>query len=253
MGRRETVRLIVEPDTPRTSRGSIVAGITTRWNFDEPLPENIDTQDNLAWKAVDLVVDVWRSNRSAPTQPLPTARIEVDKTIFIAGGMAGGSADAAAALVAARDFIRHHAGGPEPDIKSLAPQLGADVPFALNGGSALGHGRGDTLRPIDTRHRFWWVFVNPATTLSTETCFATLDSLREDNPELEPNLDPASVTEALHTGEPHILAAALHNDLELPARLLRPQIGDVLDHGNTHALRAIVSGSGPTVAMLCES
>ena len=126
------------------------------------------------------------------------------------------------------------------------------MPFAVHGGNALGRGRGDHLRALPSELPFWWVFVNPATVLSTAECFAKLDQLRKGNPELVPQLDPSRVTDALITGNPHELAAGLHNDLEMPARLLRPAIGEVLDFGNAHALRAIVSGSGPTVAMLCE-
>lgn len=258
--RRETVRLLVEPEGPRTRTDSVVSGMSTRWLFDGALLEDIDTPRNLAWRAVDAAVESWRSQcdytAGVTHQALPKLRIEVDKSVFIAGGMAGGSADAAAALLAANYYIEHFFGGPlgiEYATGELAPGLGADVPFAVRGGNALGLGRGDFLRDLPGDLPFWWVFVNPATTLSTGGCFAKLDQLRAGNPELVPAQDPAEVTDALILGDAHALAAAMHNDLELPARLLRPQIGEVLDVGNAEALRAIVSGSGPTVAMLCES
>mgnify|MGYP002715873156 FL=1 len=257
--RREVVRLVVEPDAPRTRLGSVVEGMSTRWLFVDTLPENIDTPNNLAWRAVDVAVSAWRMNCDATAgiihPALPKLRIEVDKSVFIAGGMAGGSADAAAALFAAHHYIEHFWGEPvgaRHNTAGLASGLGADVPFAVHGGNALGRGRGDHLRALPSEQPFWWVFVNPATSLSTAECFAKLDQLREGNPELVPQLDPSRVTDALITGDPRELAAGLHNDLEMPARLLRPAIGEVLDFGNAHALRAIVSGSGPTVAMLCE-
>ena len=255
--RREIVRLVVEPDAERTRTESVVSSIHTRWLFDGELPEDIDTHHNLAWKAVDAAVGSFRSDcdhTAGVTHPaLPKVRIEVDKSVFIAGGMAGGSADAAAALLAANHYIEHYFGEPVGiDYKTsfLAAGLGSDVPFAVQGGNATGRGRGDHLRPIPSDLQFWWVFVNPDTTLSTAACFAKLDQLRAGNPELKPNLDPSKVTDALLLGSAEALAQALHN--ELPARLLRPQIGEVLDFGNEHALRAIVSGSGPTVAMLCK-
>lgn len=257
--RREVVRLIVEPDKPRTSTESVVTGISTRWLFDDALPENIDTPDNLAWRAVDMAVSSFRRDcdymAGVTHPPLPRLRIEVDKSVFIAGGMAGGSADAAAALVAAHHYIEHYFGegiAIKARVSGMAHALGADVPFAVFGGNALGRGRGDFLSPLPCELPFWWVFVNPATTLSTGKVFAKLDQLRAGDPELVPNLDPSAVTDALILGDPHELAKGLHNDLELPARLMRPQIGEVLDFGNAHALRAIVSGSGPTVGMLCE-
>ncbi|MDK7180723.1 4-(cytidine 5'-diphospho)-2-C-methyl-D-erythritol kinase [Corynebacterium riegelii] len=257
--RREIVRLVVEPDAERTRTESVVSSIHTRWLFDGELPEDIDTHHNLAWKAVDAAVGSFRSDcdhTAGVTHPaLPKVRIEVDKSVFIAGGMAGGSADAAAALLAANHYIEHYFGEPVGiDYKTsfLAAGLGSDVPFAVQGGNATGRGRGDHLRPIPSDLQFWWVFVNPDTTLSTAACFAKLDQLRADDPKLTPNLDPSKVTDALLLGSAEALAAALHNDMELPARLLRPQIGEVLDFGNEHALRAIVSGSGPTVAMLCK-
>lgn len=259
VNRREAVRLVVEPESPRTRTDSVVSGMSTRWLFDGALPEDIDTPLNLAWRAVDAAVGSWRSQcdytAGVTHQALPKLRIEVDKSVFIAGGMAGGSADAAAALLAANCYIEHFFGEPlgvDYATQELARGLGADVPFAVRGGNALGFGRGDFLRDLLGDMPFWWVFVNPATTLNTGSCFAKLDQLRAGNPELVPAQDPADVTDALILGDAHALAAAMHNDLELPARLLRPQIGEVLDFGNAEALHAIVSGSGPTVAMLCE-
>lgn len=258
--RREVVRLIVEPDTEPTRTESVVAGITTHWLFHDPLPESIDTPDNLAWRAVDAAVarfrDASRSAAGGSLPALPKVRIEVDKSVFVAGGMAGGSADAAAALIAAQHYIEYYAGdanAPTLDAGSFAAALGSDVPFSLLGGNAIGTGRGDVLQPLPDDHAFWWVFVNPATTISTKLAFAKLDQLRADDHTLVPNMDVGPVADALRVGDPHVLAEALHNDLELPARLMRPQLGELLEFGNAEALRAIVSGSGPTVAMLCES
>lgn len=258
--RREVVRLIVEPDERPTRTESVVAGITTRWFFGNTLPESIDTPDNLAWRAVDAAVarfrDASRSAAGGTLPALPKVRIEVDKSVFVAGGMAGGSADAAAALTAAQHYINHYAGDANAltfSTEGLAAALGSDVPFCRLGGNAVGTGRGDLLRPLPDDRAFWWVFINPATTISTKLAFAKLDQLRGDDHTLVPNMDVGPVSDALRAGDPGVLATVLHNDLELPARLMRPQLGELLEFGNAEALRAIVSGSGPTVAMLCES
>lgn len=261
--RREVVRLVPIPGEAPVRRGSIVKGITTTWVGDGPAPAElagIDTRSNLAWRAVNMAVASFRQERQyvrGDKQPaLPRVRIEVEKSVFIAGGMAGGSADAAAALLAANAFIEDVMQEPRDPLiaaEELAPELGADVPFAVLGGNAVGTGRGDDLRPLPRAARWWWVFINPATTISTGEAFELLDEMRFVNPELRAHLDTSEVEVALAGGDPRKLAAVMHNDLEAAAVTMRPHIGDVLDFGNVHGVRALVSGSGPTVAVLCES
>lgn len=242
--RRETVRLVT---TGETTTGPVVAGMTTHFNVDRPA-EDIDGPANLAWRAVEAVVERFRGGA---TVELPQVRIEVEKQVFVAGGMAGGSADAAAALVAANAFVADH-GEPLADLHPLAAQLGADVPFSLMGGTALGTGRGDELAPMLSRGELHWVFVNPKVGIPTGQAFSLLDDLRFNNASIVPRLDTTELSQALTSGDPQRVAAALHNDLELPALTMRPQLKRLLAVANEAGLRAIVSGSGPTVAVLCR-
>jgi len=238
--RRETVRLIC---TGEPGEGPVVESMRTTFRVDRP-DEDIDGPSNLAWRAVEEVA------RRAGVA-LPKVRIEVEKHVFVAGGMAGGSADAAAALVAANALATDH-GAPPLDLGPLAAQLGADVPFSLMGGTALGTGRGDELAPMLSRGRLHWVFVNPKVGINTGHAFSLLDDLRHTNPALVPHLDTAELARALTAGDAPRVAAAMRNDLEHPALQMRPQLARLLTAGNEAGLRAMVSGSGPTVAVLCS-
>lgn len=179
-----------------------------------------------------------------------TGRLHVDKTIPIAGGLAGGSADGAAALVALDRF--HGLGTHDEDLLALAAGLGSDVPFALVGGSALGEGHGELVTPLDDRGSWWWVVVPNPVGMSTPAVYRRFDELRPDAPELPG--PPDEVVEALTTGDVRRLAAALHNDLEHAACDLRPDLAQLIVEGvDAGALRGLVSGSGPTCVFLCET
>ncbi|RNI23924.1 4-(cytidine 5'-diphospho)-2-C-methyl-D-erythritol kinase [Flexivirga caeni] len=175
--------------------------------------------------------------------------IEVVKRIPVAGGMAGGSADAAAALVAVDAFW---ATGFSPrELQDMAARLGSDVPFALEGGTALGSGRGEHLVPVLTRGTFNWVFALHHEGLSTPAVYAECDRLRGNRavPEPAPN---AALMAALRAGDVDALAANLYNDLQDAACTLMPRLTETMTTGlASGALGAIVSGSGPTVAFLC--
>lgn len=178
--------------------------------------------------------------------------LEIDKHVPVAGGMGGGSADAAAALVACDALWGTELGAGE--LHRLAARLGADVPFALLGGTAIGTGRGDQLSPALAKGRFDWVVVPAEGGLSTPEVYAHLDELRArtDIPSARtPEVDPA-VLHALRAGDAGGLARALRNDLQEAALSLRPDLGELLELGlaSTSALAGIVSGSGPTVAFL---
>ena len=147
-----------------------------------------------------------------------TADVRVDKTIPIAGGLAGGSADGAAALVALDRL--HDLGTTDDDLLALAAGLGSDVPFALVGGSALGEGHGEVVTPLDDRGSWWWVVVPSEEGMSTPAVYRHYDELRPDAP-LVPG-PPDEVVGALAGGDVRRLAAALHNDLEQAACDLRP-------------------------------
>ncbi|QCX28526.1 4-(cytidine 5'-diphospho)-2-C-methyl-D-erythritol kinase [Nocardioides jishulii] len=180
----------------------------------------------------------------------PTARVEVSKTIPVAGGMAGGSADAAAALVALDRLWDLRT--PDSEMLALAAELGSDVPFSLIGGTARGVGRGELVTPTDDFGAWSWVVVPDDRGLSTPAVFRHFDALF---PDASPEPAPAQpVLTALASGDPVALAAALHNDLEAAAVDLRPDLGDLLARGESEgALRGLVSGSGPTCVFLCES
>ena len=177
-------------------------------------------------------------------------RASIAKAIPVAGGMAGGSADAAAALVAFDRLWDLQTS--DEDLLRLAAGLGSDVPFALVGGTALGTGRGEIVQPVRDEGTWWWVVVPSDEGLSTPEVYRHFDRLNPLAPEAPP---PAGwLLAALETGEPEALAAALHNDLQEAAIDLRPALGDLLERGMAEgAMRSMVSGSGPTCLFLCES
>jgi len=179
-----------------------------------------------------------------------TARVEVDKSIPIAGGLAGGSADGAAALLALDRF--HDLQTSDDDLLALAAGLGSDVPFALVGATALGEGHGEIVTPVDDRGSWWWVVVPSEEGMSTPAVYRHYDELRPDAP-LMPD-PPDEIVAALAGGDPQALAGALHNDLEQAALDLRPDLAQLIVEGvDAGALRGLVSGSGPTCVFLCET
>ncbi|GAA1438838.1 4-(cytidine 5'-diphospho)-2-C-methyl-D-erythritol kinase [Mycobacterium cookii] len=176
--------------------------------------------------------------------------VQINKQIPVAGGMAGGSADAAAALVA-HDRL-HELGQGDDVLLAQAARLGSDVPFSLVGGTARGRGRGELVEPIEDHGMWWWVAVPAAVGLSTPDVYRHFDRLFPDAPERP--AEPTELLAALATGEPVRLARALHNDLQEPAIDLRPELGALIERGEAAgALRGLVSGSGPTCVFLCDS
>lgn len=179
----------------------------------------------------------------------PRVAVRIAKEIPVAGGMAGGSADAAATLVALDRLW--DLGTSDDDLLTIAAGLGSDVPFALVGGTAHGRGRGEVVEPVRDTTTWWWVVVPSSAGLSTPAVYRHFDLLFPDAPATPPPADAALA--ALASGDPFALAAALHNDLEAPAVDLRPELGDLLERGEVEgALRGLLSGSGPTCLFLCE-
>jgi 4-diphosphocytidyl-2-C-methyl-D-erythritol kinase len=179
-----------------------------------------------------------------------TAAVQVSKSIPVAGGLAGGSADGAAALVALDRLHDLHT--TDDDLLRLAAGLGSDVPFALVGGTALGEGHGEVVTRLEDEGAWWWVVVPSPEGLSTPAVYRHHDELRPDAPERPGPAD--EVVAALASGDVHRLAAALHNDLEQAACDLRPDLARLIVEGvDAGALRGLVSGSGPTCVFLCES
>jgi 4-diphosphocytidyl-2-C-methyl-D-erythritol kinase len=179
-----------------------------------------------------------------------SAEVVVDKSIPIAGGLAGGSADGAAALLALDRL--HDLGTTDDDLLRLAARLGSDVPFALIGGTALGEGHGEIVTPVADAGAWWWVVVPSPDGMSTPAVYRHHDRLRPDAPAVPG--PPDEVVAALEAGDVRALAAALHNDLEQAACDLRPDLARLIVEGvDAGALRGLVSGSGPTCVFLCES
>jgi 4-diphosphocytidyl-2-C-methyl-D-erythritol kinase len=181
-------------------------------------------------------------------------RLEIEKHVPIAGGMGGGSADAAATLLACDTLWNTQAS--KDELLAVAATLGADVPFSFTGGTAIGTGRGDRLSPALAKGQFHWVLALAEFGLSTPGVYNELDRHRTRHAqdifpaELQPTVD-ANVLQALRAGDPHMLAETLHNDLQAPALHLAPGLGRVLELGEENgALAGILSGSGPTVAFL---
>ncbi|PRX49975.1 4-diphosphocytidyl-2-C-methyl-D-erythritol kinase [Prauserella shujinwangii] len=200
--------------------------------------------ENLAWRAVCALAEY--AERPADADGI---RVVLRKGIPVAGGMAGGSADAAATLLGLSTLWRLDLARDE--LAGIAATLGSDVPFALYGGTALGTGRGEQLVPVLSRHTFHWVLAFDQRGLSTPKVFGELDRLREagDPPRVGSH---APVVEALASGDPRQLALLLGNDLQAAAVSLRPGLRRTLRAGvNAGALAGTVSGSGPTCAFLC--
>jgi 4-diphosphocytidyl-2-C-methyl-D-erythritol kinase len=186
----------------------------------------------------------------------PNVHLHIDKGIPVAGGMAGGSADGAAALLGCDALWG--TGTDRAVLLDLAAELGSDVPFSLLGGVALGEGRGERLTPVPTAGTFHWVFAVADGGLSTPAVYGECDRLRDlttgssDTDVPVPATDPA-LLEALRTGDPVGLGAALRNDLQAAALSLRPSLADTLRAGtDAGAIGALVSGSGPTCAFVAK-
>ncbi|MFI9451645.1 4-(cytidine 5'-diphospho)-2-C-methyl-D-erythritol kinase [Amycolatopsis sp. NPDC052450] len=200
--------------------------------------------NNLAWKAAQAL-----AAHAGKADAESKVRVVLRKGIPVAGGMAGGSADAAATLVGLASLWKLDISRDE--LAGIAAKLGSDVPFALYGGTALGTGRGEQLVPVLSRHTFHWVLAFDQRGLSTPRVFGELDRLREEGS--PPRIGSHTpVVEALASGDPRQLALLLGNDLQAAAVSLRPGLRRTLRAGvNAGALAGTVSGSGPTCAFLC--
>ncbi|MDK1476023.1 4-(cytidine 5'-diphospho)-2-C-methyl-D-erythritol kinase [Streptomyces sp. 549] len=196
-------------------------------------------RSNLAARAAELL--------AARHGLAPDVHLHIVKDIPVAGGMAGGSADAAGALLAC-DALWGTA-TPQDELLAMCAELGSDVPFSLVGGAALGRGRGELLTPLEVSGTFHWVFAAADGGLSTPAVYREFDRL---NPSGVPEPEPSpALLAALRDGDAAALAASLANDLQPAALSLRPSLAATLEAGTAAgALTGIVSGSGPTCAFL---
>lgn len=206
---------------------------------------------NLAAQAVmALAAAVWP--RRAQSRR-PAVRIGIRKRIPVAAGLAGGSADAAAALVACNQLWQ--AGLSQAELRGVAASVGSDVPFALLGGTAIGQGRGERLAAALAAGTYHWVLAFARGGLSAAEVYATCDRLRavRDAAAGTPRLN-TELMAALRSGDPAAVGPLLGNDLQEAALSLRPDLRRALAAGTEYgALGAIVSGSGPTCAFLAAS
>ncbi|MEU5960895.1 4-(cytidine 5'-diphospho)-2-C-methyl-D-erythritol kinase [Micromonospora parva] len=181
---------------------------------------------------------------------LPHARLHLRKQIPLAGGLAGGSADAAAALVACDALWG--TGLSRDELAGIAADLGSDVPFLIYGGTALGTGRGEAVSPVLVRPTTWhWVVAIADVGLSTPAAYRELDRLRDSGAAGAPLGSTDALLGALRQRDPRVLARTLGNDLQDAALAMRPTLADTLKAGEAAgALTGIVSGSGPTCVFL---
>jgi 4-diphosphocytidyl-2-C-methyl-D-erythritol kinase len=210
-------------------------------DVDIPLDER-----NLAYKAAAIMADV----SEHPTG----VHLEITKRVPVAGGMGGGSADAAATLLACDALW--NSGLSREELAHLAAELGADVPFSLLGGTAVGLGVGDELSPALAKAQTDWVLVAADYGLPTPEVYRTLDRLREAEGvhAAEPTGVDPKILKALRGGDADALSRVLVNDLQRASIELAPALRDTLGIGESHgAIAGIVSGSGPTVALLTHN
>ena len=195
---------------------------------------------NLAVKAAQLIAEKFGFAADV--------HIEVKKSIPVAGGMAGGSADAAATLVGMDALFKLEASREE--LLALGSELGSDVPFLILGGTAIGTGRGDQLTAALSRGTYHWVFALSTVGLSTPAVYSECDRMRAEREIAAPKVSDA-LMQALLAADPEAVGQSLVNDLQSAACSLRPALTLILEVGRDYgALGAIVSGSGPTVAFL---
>lgn len=202
---------------------------------------------NLAYRAAQAVAQQ-AAQRGLDT---PDVHILLDKAVPVAGGMAGGSADAAATLKACNEFWQ--VGLSLEELAHLGAQLGADVPFGLYGGVALGTGRGDLIEPLKAAPGpYYWTFALQDEGLSTAAVFKHFDATVQAPPAAD--MPPEQLLAALEAGDVAEVSRHIRNDLQATAIDLRPELGQLIDLAErAGALAAMVSGSGPTVAALSSS
>lgn len=204
----------------------------------ESLPLN---NSNLAWKAAELIAEY------AGVEP--KVHLSIHKNIPIAGGMAGGSADAAGTLLACDALWKLNLSREE--LLSLAAQLGSDISFPLVGGTAIGRGRGEDITSLLTRGEIHWVFAVSEDGLSTPRIYRVFDEM---NPSPESPEIPKDLVAALVSGDIKLAAKLMTNDLQAAAIAERPVLAKILKAGeHAGALHGIVSGSGPTCAFVARS
>ena len=240
------VSLYEEVTATETAGDGISVSVNNEGTLNLPAASIPLDRTNLAVRAAELLAEVSPGRTGV--------HLDITKRVPVAGGMGGGSADAAAALLACDALWG--SGFSRDELARIAVDLGADVPFALVGGTAVGLGVGDRLTPAISKTPLHWVLVTSDYGLSTPEVYRTLDGIRSREgltPDPQPAIDPA-ILGAMRAGDALGLAPLLRNDLQRAAIELAPALGDILETGEAAgALAGIVSGSGPTIAFLTQS
>lgn len=198
-----------------------------------PVSEEIDLESNLAYLAARSLIE-----RGVKPTGL---RIDIHKSIPIAGGLGGGSSNAAGVLVALNELWG--AGLGSEDLNAVGASVGSDVPYCLVGGTMLATARGEKLTSLPSPAEVHFVLGITNTPLLTKDVYDRWDELGA-----EPGDGSASMTLALGAGDPREVGQLLYNDLEPAAFSLRPELQDSKDAiSNAGALGAALTGSGPTL------
>ncbi|CAL8896960.1 4-(cytidine 5'-diphospho)-2-C-methyl-D-erythritol kinase [Kocuria varians] len=268
---RETVTATLEPALARRGNGITVSVAAEAGSAYERMVEDGSARlSDIPLDGSNLVVRAALAVCEALAVPVPGIALSISKAVPVAGGMGGGSADAAAALLAVNHLVAEHAGVAPlsgQDLHRIAATLGADVPFMLLGGAAIGRGTGTELESVPAPAPLHLVVVPQDQGLSTPAVYRQWDEAHtvvnaEAAPHggaptrsgVVPDPVPADVLEALAAGDVDELAARVRNDLQAPAIRLLPELETLLDHGvELGAVMGWVSGSGPTVCFLVRS
>jgi 4-diphosphocytidyl-2-C-methyl-D-erythritol kinase len=231
----DDVKVTLTDETDRDQRFSI--------EIKADHPHGIPTdKSNLAYVAAELMYKKFDLDDAL--------NISINKSIPVAGGMAGGSANAAGVIVALDALFS--LGLSRTEMEEIGSEIGSDVPFSISGGTAIGTGRGEQLTPALARGSYSWVFALSSNGLSTPAVYGECDRLREGMEISSPQVSE-SLMHALRSADAKALGKALQNDLQPAACSIRPALRLILDVGMDYgALGGIVSGSGPTVAFLAE-
>ena len=264
---RETVTATLDPALARRGSGiSVSVAAAPGSAYERMVAEGTARLSDIPLDAGNLAVRAALAVCEARGVPVPGLQLHIGKAVPVAGGMGGGSADAAAALVAVDALLAEHLGAAASspgELARLGAGLGADVPFLLLGGAAVGRGTGTELEPVAADGSLHLVLVPQDQGLSTPAVYREWDAQHTvasaaDAPGggvgLAPDPVPAETLAALAAADAESLAARVRNDLQAPALRLLPELEGLLNHGvQLGALAGWVSGSGPTVCFLARS
>lgn len=241
VGVRDRIRVTADPGLIARHPSHQVASVHFAHDAVAGVP---GSHDNLCVRAAHRILDHLDLEVVEPGEGVPQLSIRLDKDIPVAAGMAGGSADAAATLLAVNVLL--DGGLDRAQVQLLAADLGADVPFCVSGGTALATGTGTATAQVLCRGTFHWVIGMSNRPLATPDVYAAWDDGASPF-----EMHPDQVLQAVRTGDPELLGDSLHNDLQVAAFRLRPELADAIDAFLVDgALGSIVSGSGPTVVAL---